>query len=147
MLRKKRISRKRNRQFANFFKKLSVFLIAFAISLVSLILIFNKRENSLLSPVSLATKNTPKEVLDSNDTTALKKALDLKKISYEEIKVSTEGAYMIKLTTGEDVFLSTKKDLSQQLSSLQVIYSRLTMEGRSLRKLDLRYDKPVVVFK
>lgn len=144
---KRKITRKRNREWRSFFKKIGIFSLVFAATLVALLLVFRADHQGVLSPISHATNNkvlSPRELQGVAD---VKKALENKKIAFEDIKVSSSGAYVVRLRTGEDIILSHKKDLSQQLSSLQVIYSRLTMEGRSLRKLDLRYDKPVVVFK
>lgn len=147
MLQKRKITRKRNREWRGFLKKISIFLICFGTTLTSLSLIFASDKKGFLSPLSLI--KTTQGIIDmsSTDTSLLKKELKIKNIAYSDIKVSSEGAYMLKLKTGEDIILSPNKDLKRQLSSLQVITSRLTMEGRSLRKLDLRYDKPVVVFK
>lgn len=147
MLQKKKLTRKRNREWRKFTQKLLIFFVVFASTLGILLLAFNKGNGDLLSPLSFANIISKKPVTVSSDTSEVKKILEAKKIAFDDIKVSSEGAYMVRLRTGEDVILSPKKDLSKQLSSLQVIYSRLTMEGRSLRKLDLRYDKPVVVFK
>jgi cell division septal protein FtsQ len=143
---KRKITRKRNREWKQLSKKILIFISVFCITLGFLFIIF--RESShLMTPLSLIKAQKAAVVESTQDTSVVKKALDAKKIEYDEINVSSEGAYMVRLKTGEDVILSSEKDLAKQLSSLQVIYSRLTMEGRGLRKLDLRYDKPVVVFK
>jgi len=52
----------------------------------------------------------------------------------------------VELRDGGELILSSKKDLENQLSSLQLILSRLTIEGKKLKKLDFRYDNPVVSF-
>ena len=123
-------------------------MVVFGITMSLLVIVFNRQSKQLLTPLaSVVVKSNKKLQVESIATAELKKELQAKKILYDKIKVSSEGAYMVKLKTGEDIILSPDKDLKHQLSSLQVIYSRLTMEGRSLRKLDLRYDKPVVVFK
>lgn len=149
-LTKRKITRKRNREWRKFFKKVALFLIVFGITLTSLTLLTRNNNTGLLSPLSFAKSLGQKQgggEEESLDTTKLKKALAEKKFAFSDIKVSSDGAYMVKLKTGEQLILSSKKDLTKQLSSLQVIYSRLTMEGRGVRSLDFRYDKPIVVFK
>ncbi len=76
----------------------------------------------------------------------IEKALRLKKIEYASI-VKYDNSYTIKLSDSEDVILSSQKDLAEQISSLQYILFRLTMEGKQFARLDLRFEKPVVVLK
>jgi len=147
MLQKKKITRKRNREYKKVFHKLILFIIIFGVTLTLLMISFGGDTHKLLSPISYILDVKGVNVPQTKSTIELKKALNDKKIIFSEIKVSSTGAYLVKLKTGEDVVLSSKKDLGKQLSSLQVIYSRLTMEGRGVRKLDFQYDKPVVVFK
>lgn len=42
------------------------------------------------------------------------------------------------------VLFSLKKEAKVQLDSLQLILSRAKIEGKNIRKIDLRFDKPVV---
>lgn len=76
----------------------------------------------------------------------LKKQLAGKKIDFSSI-VASESSYAVLLPNGSQVVLSSEKDVSLQISSLQFILSRLTMEGREFSRLDLRFDKPIIVFK
>ena len=146
MLQKKKITRKRNREWRTFFRKILIFIVIFAGTLGLLLVISRQPVTGLLSPLSFA-KDVSLDKVVIQDTAEVRKALKEKEIEFDDVKISSDGAYMIKLTTGEDLILSPKKDLDKQLSSLQVIYSRLTMEGRGLKRLDFRYDKPIVVFK
>lgn len=44
------------------------------------------------------------------------------------------------------VYLDLGKNLPSQISSLQLILSRLTIEGKKFKRLDLRFDKPFIEF-
>lgn len=44
------------------------------------------------------------------------------------------------------VILNGQKEIDVQLDSLQFIYSRSKIEGKQIKKIDLRFDKPVVVY-
>jgi len=44
------------------------------------------------------------------------------------------------------VFLSTQKDLSQEIASLQLTIAHLTIEGKSFSRLDFRFDRPIISF-
>lgn len=76
-------------------------------------------------------------------------AAELKKkgIMYETIDITESSAIIVRLKDNGEVFLTSDKEISPQIASLQVILVRLTMEGKQFRKLDLRFDKPVIVFK
>lgn len=45
-----------------------------------------------------------------------------------------------------EVYLNLDKNLALQMSSLQLILSRLTIEGKKFKKLDLRFEKPIIEF-
>ena len=73
--------------------------------------------------------------------------LDNAKISFVSVSDKNDGSLSIKLKEGGEVILSSKKDIQTQISSLQLILSRLTIEdGKKLKSLDFRYDSPVVSF-
>jgi hypothetical protein len=76
----------------------------------------------------------------------IKKALTKEQIEVQSIEAVNEG-YLITLDKGKTVLFSAKKDIQSQISSLQFILSRLTMEGRQFSRLDLRFDKPIIVGK
>ena len=44
------------------------------------------------------------------------------------------------------VLFNGQKDIGVQLDSLQFIYSRSKIEGKQIKKIDLRFDKPVVLY-
>jgi hypothetical protein len=56
-----------------------------------------------------------------------------------------DESYSVTLVSGETILFSKKKSLEQQISSLQLISSRLTIEGKHFISLDLRFDRPVLV--
>lgn len=87
--------------------------------------------------------------LPSNEDQYLKKTIQTKlkeyAIPYESISIPKKSIFIIKLSEGGEIILTSRKDLIPQLSSLQVIYSRLTMEGKKFRRLDMRYDRPIIL--
>ena len=59
-------------------------------------------------------------------------------ISFREIEIWLENEVL--------VLFNGQKDISVQLDSLQFIYSRSKIEGKQIKKIDLRFDKPVVLY-
>lgn len=99
-----------------------------------------------ISPLSI-TGLEDKTIVSPYQNETIKKELILNGIAYSQIVSSSDSTYLIYLKHGEEVFLSSKKDIKTQISSLQFILSRLTMEGKSILRLDLRFDKPVITLK
>ena len=77
----------------------------------------------------------------------IKKLLSKGKIQYATITRGPGKSYLITLTTGEEILLTSDETVLRHISSLQVILSRLTMDGRRVKRLDFRYDKPVITYK
>ena len=86
---------------------------------------------------------------DSHDTqdSLLQNGLKQKQIAYTAISKEKDGSYKVVLEKGSEVTFSSQKDIMTQIASLQYILSHLTMEGRQFQRLDLRFDKPVIVMK
>lgn len=122
--------------------------LSISISLISLCLIFflvkviNKP--FLISPLTLPFLSDT----INNDTSIieLEKLLQDKKISYININKISKSL-VIELTNSGEVIISSQKELNTQISSLQYLLARLTMEGKDFLRLDLRFDKPVIVLR
>lgn len=84
---------------------------------------------------------------ENNQSKVVKKMLKEKGIVAKEVVLTGGSIYMIELPDESTVYIDGNKDLSEQISSLQRIVSRLTMEGKKFLRLDLRFAKPVIVLK
>lgn len=67
-------------------------------------------------------------------------------IPFERVKIATDSSYVIFLKDKAEVVMSSKKSIQSQISSLHLILSRLTIEGKKFKKLDLRYARPLIEF-
>lgn len=74
----------------------------------------------------------------------LEVSLNKKNIEYSKLD-EYPSYYIITLKAGEAVTVSKNKNIDQQLSSLQLIQSRLKIEGKDFKSLDLRFAQPVIV--
>mgnify|MGYP001578830843 CR=1 FL=1 len=61
-------------------------------------------------------------------------------------KIISPQRINIWLNNGTLIAISLQKEADSQLDSLQVILSRIKMEGKGLREVDLRFDKPVITY-
>lgn len=84
---------------------------------------------------------------ENDQSKAISKMLEEKGIRTQAVVLTGGSVYEIDLPDQSTVYIDGNKDLSEQLSSLQRIASRLTMEGKKFIRLDLRYAKPVIVLK
>lgn len=109
-------------------------LLAVALTLVYF---FYLGSAQYINPLSV-NKNSPKikieDMLSGSD------------IEITRSVIGPEASIEVDLKDGGKVIFSSKKDLKKQISSLQLMLSRLTIEGKKLKILDFRYDNPVVSF-
>jgi hypothetical protein len=121
-------------------KRLGILLIFIGLLLVNFILIylaFLEKPKPIISPLS------------KNQQTSIKQIeLSIKNKNIEYISVSTQkdSNYIIKLKNGAEVILDSGKNIDQELSSLQLILSQLKIEGKTLKRLDFRFQKPIIVY-
>ncbi len=95
-----------------------------------------KIKDPILSPLSLNLA----AINDSFDSQLIKS-----EIKYKDVKKGKDF-YSVELVDNGTVIFSQNKDIEKQISSLQLILSRLTIEGKRFKSLDFRFDKPVLVF-
>ena len=121
--------------------KIKLIFVACAVLLIAVIgfefFYFNFANVSVISPLA---KNKLSKLNN------LENQLSKEKILFTSVSASADGSFTVKLKDGGEVILSSKKDIGSQLSSLQLILSRLTIEGKKLKILDFRFDNPVVSF-
>lgn len=133
--------RRRNRKAKKGLFLIFLFLLFFSIS-TSLFFYYWFTKTLFISPLpngSLDNQNSP-------TAEELKTLLGKSNISFTEVKSSTGSSILVKLKDGGEVLFSAKKSLGEQVSSLQLILSRLTIEGKRFKNLDLRFEKPSVVY-
>lgn len=137
-MRKKKI-RHKNKALKKVVISLS-FLVLFTVLVWSFIqvLIFFIRKPVIISPLAAGKTSSIRRNIDS--------LLLEKHILFSSINTASDSSYVVSLSGGGEVVLSPKKDLLFQISSLQFILKRLTIEGKRLKSLDFRYDKPILVF-
>lgn len=127
---------------------LAVMLTAFIF--VILILGFNTLK--YLSPIlNVLNRSSSKQIVRPVGTMTrideLKLALAAKNIIFEELHESSGAALIIgKIKSGPKVYFSQNKDVGWQITSLQLILSKLTIDNIEPSYIDLRNDRPIVKF-
>lgn len=77
---------------------------------------------------------------------------ELKKVLSEKGFLITRGPFVyndsieVTLDSGTTVIFNEFSDYRIQVESLQMIKSRLTMEGKVAKRIDLRYEEPTVIY-
>jgi hypothetical protein len=84
---------------------------------------------------------------DTSNVEELRRILTGTAIKVKDIKEYSNNTFIVETDEGAKIIFGANRNLYSQISSLQLIVSRLTMEGKRFTHLDLRYDKPVVTFK
>lgn len=67
-------------------------------------------------------------------------------ITLTRVSVNEQGEIVIQSDLAAEVLFDADSDIEYQLSSLQAILRRVKMEGKKLTKVDLRFQRPIVVY-
>ena len=131
--------RKLKRKGKSFFVKIALPILIFLI--LSAFLLYKLPAFSLFNKPIISPLAKSKSSQASNLETLLIKT----KITFVSISRSLDY-YTVEISDGGQIFISSKKDLISQISSLQLVLNRLTIEGKRIKSLDFRFDKPVIKF-
>lgn len=66
--------------------------------------------------------------------------LSVESLNFEEEKITAS------VSGGLTIFFLPSKDLSRQVASLQFILSRAKIEGKNPKRIDLRFENPILEF-
>ncbi|MEK9176134.1 MAG: hypothetical protein AAB520_01680 [Patescibacteria group bacterium] len=138
MLQRKTITKRQKKERAR--KRFGLALLFIGLIFVSISIFyiaFLEKPGPITSPLS-------KDQVSG--TAKINKILKEKNISYKDISTSKDLYYVIKLSDKEEVIIDPKKNIEEQLSSLQFILSQLKIEGKTFKRLDFRYQKPIISF-
>jgi hypothetical protein len=62
------------------------------------------------------------------------------------VEIINSSELAVYLRTGPKVLVSAESNHQQQVDSLQLVLTRTKIEGRKIKEIDLRFDKPVIIF-
>ncbi|MCL5970032.1 MAG: hypothetical protein M1450_00820 [Patescibacteria group bacterium] len=149
-MRKVKIKRVEEKKSKFFFKILIVFcFLCLIFSGVFAYIVLTRSLYLLPIPSSLSLKDiTPQEILRNinRDSKEIESNLQKKNIPFSSVFSYGNDSFLVKLKNNEEIILSKNKDISFQVSSLQLMISRFTIEGKRIKRVDFRFDKPVVSF-
>ena len=138
MLFRKTVTKKQKREASKKrFGILLIFIGLFAINAMLVYSAFIEKPEPLLNPLSKD---------QTSSVSQLEKLLKDKKIQYKYVATQKNLSYLIKLQSNGEVIIDPSKNIDQQLSSLQLILSQLKIEGKTLKRLDFSYQKPIITF-
>ncbi len=105
------------------------------------------RSANVIKPIPAYFKERidKKSYIDSK-VKELETILNKANINHEKI-TSKEDYLSVVFSDDGEVLLSIQKPLEEQVSSLQFIINRFTIEGKRFSRIDLRFNKPVIIFR
>lgn len=124
-----------------------VFLIIVFSPAICLYILF-RTQKLFISPLPKSVHRIEKKIaIYSQSVKELELLLVNKKIHFLSIKEDNNlSAFIILLKNKGEIILSLEKNLEEQVASLQLILTRFTIEGKGVRSLDFRFNKPVIIF-
>jgi len=131
------MKRRKNRKKVFFFKAVLVLFMIILLLLFVYILYLYFKKPVIISPLGEKTISKIQTITDS---------LIKNHIPYTSIETASDSSYLVNLSDGGQVIISGAKDIGIQISSLQLILKRLTIEGKRIKKVDFRFEKPLLSF-
>ncbi|EKD85931.1 MAG: hypothetical protein ACD_37C00574G0002 [uncultured bacterium] len=138
MLPRKTITKRQKKEASK--KKLGTVLVFIGLFMIALSLFFTAYLEKKPKPLSPLSKN------QKSVNTAVEESLKKKNISFQSIDTANDLSIVVKLDKNKEVVIDPDKDIGEQLSSLQLIIAQLKIEGKSFKRLDFRYQKPIITF-
>lgn len=135
--RKRQLKKEKSKSRTKLISITLLFLLLALLVIEFLYLNFSFGRSTYISPIAKEQKSK---------IITLEKELEESNISFKTVSANSDSSFTVHLIDGSIVILSSKKDIKSQVSSLQLILSRLTIEGKKLKSLDFRFDNPVVSF-
>lgn len=121
-------------------KRLGILLVFLGLIGLNLFLVYSaffEKPKPIVSPLS---KN------QVSSSQIVEKKLKESGVLYKSFSTEKDLSYLVKLEGTGEVVIDPGKDLDKQLSSLQLILKQLKIEGKTLKRLDFRYEKPIITF-
>lgn len=138
MLPKKTITKRQKKEKSR--KKLGLILIFIGLIQISVLLFYIAYLEKKTAPLSPLSKN------QTSFNLLIEKKLKEKRIETISLETEKDLNYKIILKNGEEIIFDRNKNIDGQLSSLQLILNQLKIEGKALKRLDFRYQKPIITF-
>ncbi len=128
------------------FKKILTFCTIFFICFIFLGIIFTislLHKKTILNPIVKVYSNVTNSF--SDNTSSIENQLSKNNLPYKSVNKSSFG-YTVVLKEGTIVYIDSSKDINSEISSLQLIQTHFTIEGKNIKLVDFRFDQPVVSF-
>lgn len=127
----------KQRQRRSFKKKTYYFflLILLGLLIFFLNLFFLSKNPLFISPLGRTNINSSK----------IEKLLRDSNILFFTVVLS-DSSYQINIPNNGQVIFSSQKDIGRQISSLQRILRKLTIEGKQFKSIDFRFNEPIISF-
>jgi len=122
--------------------KIIFFLFFLAAFTVGLFFFWQKKLNQKKVEKDTIAPKEQTENIEEKVFTQLK----LRLFDPEQVELINLRQLKVTFKDGSGALFSPQKKLEIQLDSLQLIFSRAKIEDRKIKSLDLRFDKPVVVY-
>lgn len=126
---------------------LCIFLGVFLASTAVLFKLFAQNPK-VISPLSLAFSKIRREILGEDTNKIIAQTED--NLSKHHLLYSSvtekDTMLIIAFTDGTEAILTPKKNIEEQIDSLQVTMSRLTIQGKHISRVDVRFERPVVSY-
>ena len=138
MLPRRTLTKKQKKEVSR--KRLGIILIFLGLLIIAAMLFFLaflEKDPPIINPLSKDQTSNGRII-----TNLLKE----KKILYKDLETTKDLKYKIKFEDNAEAIIDPKKDIEEQITSLQLILSQLKIDGKAFKRLDFSYQKPIIAF-
>ncbi len=138
MLPRRTVTKKQKKEASK--KKLGLVLVFLGLIAIVICLFFTafiEKPGPILNPLSKNQITSTKQV---------ESVLQKENIKYKSLTTEKDLNYKVILENNGEVIIDPNKDILKQVSSLQLILSQLKIDNKAFKRLDFRYEKPVIAF-
>ncbi|MDE2588628.1 MAG: hypothetical protein KGL95_03035 [Patescibacteria group bacterium] len=146
MLQKKLLNKRRVRNFIPTIVFLSSVFLLTSGALFAWYFTQKLRAKQFISPLVSQTTKKQQAIVNPDTSTQIEDLLKRNSMTPVSVTIASDSALLVTLDSGEQIIFSQKKDLSEQITSLQLIKRELTIEGKRLNRVDFRFDNPIITF-
>lgn len=147
MSQKKLLNKRRVRNFIPRLLFLCVIFILTSSGLFAWYFISKAGTRKFVSPLVTQNQAVKKQIIvNPDESTQLSDILKKNNLNTISVVTASDSALLVTLDNGEEIIFSQKKNITEQITSLQLIKRELTIEGKRLSRVDFRFDNPVISY-
>lgn len=121
-------------------------MIVSLILVLGIILWRNNKAMVIISPIAHVLPQSRNAMQSDRTIQQVQEGLVKRNIIFTSIVLDNDETIHLLIKDQGEVLFTSAKNIDMQITSLQLTMNDLTIEGKPFKRLDFRFDKPIVTF-